>query len=233
MVARGDLGIELPIEQIAFWQKQIIKKCRIAARPVITATEMLQSMIENSRPTRAEVSDVANAVFDGTDAVMLSGESASGKHPVKSVQMLVKIAEYNEGKNFVPKLEVSDVVNQSRAITHAVMDIIDQHKDFDLDVGVIFTETGRTARDLARFRPNIPIVAITEEPDTFLQLTMVYGVVPHLMDLPRGQILEIDSVISLLKKERILDSGKRVIFVHGDHWKIPGLTNTITIKEIA
>ena len=232
MVARGDLGVEIPIEQITYWQKKIINKCRTAAKPVITATEMLQSMIEHSRPTRAEVSDVANAVFDGTDAVMLSGESASGKHPVKAVSMMDRICEFNEDKSFVPTLPEEKVANQTKVVTRAVMDIVSMGKDFKIDVAVVFTETGRTARDLARFRPHIPVYAVTEKPHTFSQLTLVYGVRPHLMKLPEGEILEIDSVIDLLKKDEIIEEGNRVVFVHGDHWKIPGLTNTITIKEI-
>jgi len=232
MVARGDLGIELPLEQITYWQKLIIKRCRLASKPVITATEMLQSMVENPRPTRAEVSDVSNAVFDGTDATMLSGETATGMYPLKTVQMMETIATFNEGKNFVPSVKFSETANQTRAITHAVMDIVDQSKDFDIDAVVVFTETGRTARDLSRFRPHVPIYAITEDEKTRNQLNLSYGVIPYLVSLPDGVVLEIDKVIAVLKERGIVLSGRRVIFVHGDHWKIPGLTNTITIKEI-
>lgn len=232
MVARGDLGIELPIEEITYWQKLIIRKCRHAAKPVITATEMLQSMIENPRPTRAEVSDVANAVYDGTDAIMLSGETAVGKHPVKAVAMMDRISRFNEEKNFVPKLDAKKIETQTRVIAHAVIDILQQNKDFNLDAAIVFTESGRTARIISRFRPLLPIIAITENTQVRNQLALSYGVDAYRMDLPEGEILEIDSVIELLKSEGIARSGTRIIFVHGDRWKIPGLTNTITIKEI-
>lgn len=232
MVARGDLGVELPIEQITYWQKLIIKRCRLASKPVITATEMLQSMVQNPRPTRAEVSDVSNAVFDGTDATMLSGESATGLYPVQTVRVMEKIASFNEEKSFVSSAELSETADQTRVITHAVIDIIEHMKSFKIDAVVVFTETGRTARDLSRFRPQLPIYAITEKLETQNLLTLSYGVIPFLVTLPEGVVLEIDSVVHMLQEKGILEKGKRVIFVHGDHWKIPGLTNTITIKEV-
>jgi len=153
-------------------------------------------------------------------------------YPLKTVQMMETIATFNEGKNFVPSVKFSETANQTRAITHAVMDIVDQSKDFDIDAVVVFTETGRTARDLSRFRPHVPIYAITEDEKTRNQLNLSYGVIPYLVSLPDGVVLEIDKVIAVLKERGIVSSGRRVIFVHGDHWKIPGLTNTITIKEI-
>ncbi|MCA9392415.1 pyruvate kinase [candidate division WWE3 bacterium] len=232
MVARGDLGIELPIEEVVYWQKEIIKKCRIHAKPVITATEMLESMVNNPKPTRAEVSDVANAIYDGTDAIMLSAESATGKYPVKAIQMMERISRFNEEKNELPILEKEEVASQSKAVTHAVMDLVSLNKDFAVDTAVVFTETGTTARDLARFRPKINVIAVTESELTRNQLCMSYGVDPHKMLLPDGVILEIDSVVKLLMDEKILHTGSKVVLVHGDHWKIPGLTNTITIKEI-
>ncbi|PIZ46837.1 pyruvate kinase [candidate division WWE3 bacterium CG_4_10_14_0_2_um_filter_41_14] len=232
MVARGDLGIELPFEQITYWQKLIIKRCRLASKPVITATEMLQSMVENPRPTRAEVSDVSNAVFDGTDATMLSAESATGTYPVQAVRVMEKIASFNEGKSFVPSATSAESSDQTRVMTHAVVDILEHLKNFTIDAVVVFTETGRTVRDLSRFRSHIPIYAITENEQIQNQLTLSYGVIPFLVSLPVGVVLEIDSVVTMLKEKKILSEGKRVIFVHGDHWKIPGLTNTITIKEV-
>jgi pyruvate kinase len=210
----------------------IINKCRLAAKPVITATEMLQSMMENIRPTRAEVSDVANAVFDGTDAIMLSGETAQGKYPVKVVKMMEKIAIYNEDRLPMSRLDIDTFVSQSKLITHAVVDMIRQQKEFNLDVIVIFTETGRTARDIARFHSTLPVVAITESEFVRNTLTLAYGVTTYRMNLPDGEILEINNVIEKLKGNKILQNKQRVIFVHGDKWKVPGLTNTIQVKEI-
>ena len=141
MVARGDLGIEVPIEELAYWQKTIINKARIATKPVITATQMLQSMIDNPLPTRAEAVDVANAVFDGTDAIMLSGESASGKYPVKAVQQMAKIALFTE-----PKVEVIRIdhtpQNQTELLVHGVMAMLDSSQHPGIDKIVVFTESG-------------------------------------------------------------------------------------------
>ena len=232
MVARGDLGVELPIEQLTYLQKMIIRKCRLAAKPVITATEMLESMHDHPRPTRAEVSDVANAVYDGTDAVMLSGETANGQFPVQAVAMMARIANYNEEKNGILHLELDLGLDQSKAITHAVMDLVRLHKDFEIDAVVVFTQTGRTARELARFHPHTPVIAISEDIQVCNQLALVYGVQAFRFDFPVGEIIEIESVAKLLCAEAVISPGQRVVFVHGNRWRVPGLTNTISIKEI-
>lgn len=232
MVARGDLGVEMPIEQVTYLQKMIIRKCRLAAKPVITATEMLESMHDRSRPTRAEVSDVANAVFDGTDAVMLSGETANGQFPVQAVAMMARIAKFNEEKNGIPQLDLDLNLDQSKAITHAVMDLVRLHKDFDIDAVVVFTQTGRTVRELARFHPHTPVIAISEDVRVCNQLALVYGVTAFRMNLPEGEIVETESVARLLSREGVISPGQRVVFVHGNRWRVPGLTNTISIREI-
>lgn len=232
MIARGDLGIEVPFEEISYWQKTMIHKCRMAGKPVITATQMLQSMIEAPRPTRAEVSDVANAIFDGTDAIMLSGESAQGKYPVLSVSTMRRIAEFNEEKVVLPKLPADGIFDQTETITHAAMSIVEEEKSFDIAAIVVFTETGTTARKLSRFRPQIPIIALTEDAKVRDYLTLSYGVVPMLMDFPEGDIVSVEPIIEHLKSMKVVEKGQRLLFIHGHRWREPGLTNTLSVKEV-
>lgn len=232
MVARGDLGIEIPFEEISYWQKSMIQKCRQAGIPVITATQMLQSMIEAPRPTRAEVSDVANAIFDGTDAIMLSGESAQGKYPILSVATMTRIANFNEEKVELPHLFVDGELDQTETITHAAMEIVDEVKTFDVAAIVVFTETGTTARKLSRFRPEVPIIAITENGKVRDQLCLSYGVTPLVMDFPEGDIVSVEPIIEKLKSMNMVSAGQRLLFIHGNRWREPGLTNTLSVKEV-
>lgn len=232
MVARGDLGIEVPFEEISYWQKTMIHKCRLAGKPVITATQMLQSMIEAPRPTRAEVSDVANAIFDGTDAIMLSGESAQGKYPALSVATMRRIAEFNEAKVELPALPTVGEFDQTETITHAAMSIVTEQKSFDIAAIVVFTETGTTARKLSRFRPSVPIIALTEDRKVRDILTLSYGVTPLLMEFPEGDIVSVEPIIEHLKEMKVVEKGQRLLFIHGHRWREPGLTNTLTVKEV-
>lgn len=234
MIARGDLGIENPIEEIAYWQKTIITKCRELAKPVITATQMLESMTNNPLPTRAEATDVANAVFDATDAVMLSGETAMGTYPVETVQTMVRIIEFTESKDLVPEVEITREQSQTGVITHAAFDILHGPKDFTIDAMVIFTETGRTANNLARYRPRTPIAAVTSTELVCEQLTLTYGIEPltKQAEHPEEEISTLDPALEELKSRGILKPGHRVMFTHGNVWSVPGLTNTIVIKEI-
>ncbi len=232
MIARGDLGIEVPFEELTYWQKTMIHKCRQAGKPVITATQMLQSMIDSPRPTRAEVSDVANAVFDGTDAIMLSGETAQGKYPDLAVQAMHRIAEFNEAKVTLPPLEETHVLSQTEAVTRAVSDILGQKRDFSLSAIVVFTETGETARKLARFRPEIPLIALTEDTKTRDELCLSYGIFPLVAQFPEGDIVSVDPIIEQLKALQVVKTGDRLLFVHGRRWKEPGLTNTLSLREV-
>lgn len=232
MIARGDLGIEIPFEELTYWQKTMIHKCRQAGKAVITATQMLQSMVESPRPTRAEVSDVANAVFDGSDAIMLSGETAQGKYPTLAVQAMHRIAEFNESKVNLPPLEETHVLSQTEAITRSVHDLLEQKRDFNLSAIVIFTETGETARKLARFRPDVPLIALTEDPKTRDELCLSYGVYPLVAKFPEGDIVSVDPIITQLKELQVVKPGDRLLFVHGRRWKEPGLTNTISLREV-
>lgn len=230
MVARGDLAVEVPFEQLAFWQKLIIAKCRLAAKPVITATQMLKSMTDNPRPTRAEVSDVANAVYDSTSAVMLSEETAMGKYPVKAVETQAKIVAFNE-----PYVEsyLEDWLdeNSPSGITHAAMYLI-QHRSQPIDSVVCLTETGATAGLLSRFRPKVPIHALTSNEQTARKLALQFGVIPHVIDFPPGGVQEPNVIAKQLAAIKIVESGKNVLIIYGSVWKTPGLTNSLSLIQI-
>ncbi|NMC35772.1 pyruvate kinase [Candidatus Beckwithbacteria bacterium] len=232
MVARGDLGIEIPIKELAFWQKEIIRKCRIANKPVITATQMLQSMVDSPRPTRAEATDVANAIFDGTDAVMLSGESASGKYPVKAVDYMSRIAAFTESKtNLIMKCDVPH--DTAQLIVHAAMAMIDSVEHPKIDAIIAFTETGYSAKILSSFRPNLPIIAVSRNQTTVEQLTLSFGVSPVKVDFPKGDILHVEPILEQLKAMRIVEKGQIIISIHGSKWQIPGLTNSVSIIRVS
>jgi len=227
MIARGDLGVEVEYQQLVYWQKEIISKCRKAARPVITATHMLKSMVDHPRPTRAEVSDVANAVYDGTDAVMLSEETTIGNYPVKAVETQAEIALYNEEKTS-HEIEWPENSDSSLNITSNAANLL-FHSDQQIDKIICLTETGRTARLISRFRPVQPIYTVTHLPKTYYQLSLTYGVKPYLIDFPDGKIEVSDKLIEKFEKEGITQKGETVLFIHGTVWKKPGLTNTLAL----
>lgn len=231
MIARGDLGVEVPFEQLAYWQRTIIDKCRIAHKPVITATQMLESMIYNPRPTRAEVTDVAHAIFDGTDAIMLSGESAGGKYPVRAVETMSKIAKWNEGKGSVHKITFEEV-DPTSTIASAVVAITTSKMHPKIDSILVFTETGFTARCIAKHRLAIPVIAATENKHTAEALTLSFGVQPILVDLPTGAFSSASDIISNLMKIDLLHQGQTIVVVHGHSWKKPGNTNSLSILTL-
>jgi pyruvate kinase len=175
MVARGDLGVEVPLEEVPLVQKQAIQMCREAAKPVIVATQMLESMMQNSRPTRAETSDVANAILDGADAVMLSGETSVGKHPRLAVQTMARIVEFTEdnGLERLPKLPKKPNPATSAAVTKAAVDVA---KTLGIPWLTAFTETGRTARIMTSTRPRPRMMVFTPDPAVQHQLAVVWGV---------------------------------------------------------
>jgi pyruvate kinase len=232
MVARGDLGVEVPFEELSYWQKMIITKCRNAAKPVITATQMLKSMVENPRPTRAEVSDVANAIFDGSDAVMLSDETTIGDFPVKCVATQALISSFNEQHAYKEERATSTLGETSAesAITHAAQGVL-EHANYDIDKIVCLTETGQTARLLARFRDLTPIAAITSNNETKRKLALVFGVDAYAVKMDK-KIENADEIIEKCLEEGIVSKGQTVMFVYGIDWKQPGLTNTISINTI-
>lgn len=231
MVARGDLGTETPMEQLAYWQKTIITLCRQYRKSVITATQMLDSMQRNPKPTRAESTDVANAVFDGTDAVMLSGETAGGKYPLKAVETMAAIVKYNE-KKATPIL----VNPHTRTITESVVDagvkILDEQLPPKIDAVVVFTETGSTARAISAHRTNIPIIAVSDRMETCNRLTMAYGITPFFTKFPAGAFVKAEQVLKQLLKEKMLFKGEIVLVTHGTHWRKEGLTNGLFIASL-
>lgn len=231
MVARGDLGVETPIEQLAYWQKKMISLCRTHHRPVIVATQMLESMTTNPRPTRAEATDVANAILDGTDAIMLSGETAGGKFPVKAVEAMGKIAKYNEQFSR-PEAVSNHASGSADLIVDAVSSMFTSGKKIDIDLIVIFTETGHTARMVASRHLPVPVMAVTDNERTMSSLTLSYGVMPIFEDFPSGVFHSSEEVIAKLEEEEILKKGQKILVIHGKHWKTPGLTNSMSIIEV-
>jgi pyruvate kinase len=231
MVARGDLAVEVPFEQLSYWQKMIIAKCRYLGKPVITATQMLKSMVENPRPTRAEVSDVANSVYDSTSAVMLSEETTIGSYPVKTVETQAKIVAFNEQHT---ESYIEDWVEKSNSacITHAAIYLL-QHRQRDFDSIVCVTETGDTAKLLARFRPNVFIKAITNNLDTYHKLSLVYGVKPYLVDWTGSKIDNQQELVSLIRQNKIAVKDEQILLVYGAG-KIfkPGFTNSISLVAV-
>ncbi|MEE1280394.1 MAG: pyruvate kinase [Oscillospiraceae bacterium] len=178
MVARGDLGVEIPFEELPAIQKQLIRECRLLGKRVITATEMLESMINNARPTRAEISDVANAVFDGTSAVMLSGETAAGKYPVLTVKTMAKIVEHAESTiSYDKRLKKSEfkIKNMVDAISHSTCSMA---IDIDAKVIAVCSLSGATARMVSRFRPTADILGLTTDEKTWRKLSLSWGVTP-------------------------------------------------------
>jgi pyruvate kinase len=233
MVARGDLGVEMPLETVPVAQKRIIQAARCAAKPVITATQMLRSMVDNPRPTRAEASDVANAVVDGTDAVMLSEESAVGRYPTQAVRMLDRIARATE-ENQDGYHHLGDAIGE-RLPTVAVS-IARSASMLAADVGataiVATTKSGSTARMLSRFRPCVPVVGLTTEPEVRRQLALSWGVIP-------GQARAFDSTDDLFDLSRdwclrhgLARAGDRIVVTAGLPIDVTGTTNLVHVVEI-
>ena len=235
MVARGDLGIEIASEKVPMVQKKIIDRSRQAGKPVITATQMLDSMIENPRPTRAESSDVANAVLDGTDAVMLSGETAVGDYPVESLQTMDKICRSVEGS--APHIYNSlsyrkPEWKEKQVIESLAYSCVALAENVEAKVISTITHSGSTARRIAKFRPQVPIVAYTESDEVRRQLGMVWGVRPIKID----EIFDTDKSVKLmeehLKEHGLVNVGDRAIIATGMPIAKRGRTNMIKVSTI-
>ncbi|MFJ3230376.1 pyruvate kinase [Streptomyces sp. NPDC086787] len=233
MVARGDLGVEMPLEQVPIVQKRAIKLARRNAKPVIVATQMLDSMIVNSRPTRAEASDVANAVIDGTDAVMLSGETSVGNHPVETVRTMARILAAAEedilAKGLPPLTEQNKPRTQGGAVARAAAEM----GDF-LSAGflVAFTESGDTARRLSRYRSPIPLLAFTPEPATRSQLCLTWGVETFLGPQVGSTDAMVDQVDELLLKYGRCRKGDIVVITAGSPPGVSGSTNLVRVHHV-
>ena len=232
MVARGDLGVEIPYVEVPSVQKQLINKCRLLGKRVITATEMLESMIHNPRPTRAEISDVANAVYDGSSAIMLSGETAAGKYPVEAVKNMSEIAKYTEEhidyKRWFATTEYR-IKNNLDAISHATCAMA-------IDVGakciVVNSMTGKTARMVSRFRSPADILGTTTNERAWRQLNLSWGVTPVLSEEYNSQEVMFYQALKQAKRVFSLKSGDNVVLTGGMINGVSGNTNTIKVEVI-
>ena len=230
MVARGDLGVELPFEQVPLVQKRLIREASHHGKPVITATQMLESMVHAPRPTRAEASDVANAILDGTDAVMLSAETAVGEYPVEAVRAMDRIIREMERhpiprdeRRFGGGVSVEDAIAWG---TNAVARML------KTPLIVTLTKGGFTSRKVAALRPPVPILAVTTEMATYRQLALVWGVLPVLVDRVPSYDAMLAVVRDLLLKREYAKPGDKIVMTAGVPWEVSGSTNLIKVEEV-
>lgn len=232
MIARGDLGVEIPFVEVPSIQKKLIKRCRLLGRRVITATEMLESMISNPRPTRAEISDVANAVYDGSSAIMLSGESAAGKYPVESVQAMANVAEYTEKSiNYGSRFQKQEfeIRNTIDAVSHATCAMA---MDVNAKCIVVHSRSGITARMVSRFRCPIDIIGMTTNEKSWRKLNLSWGVVPILNEEFTSTDVMFYHGLQVAKDIMELKEGDRVVMTGGLINGKGGNTNTIKVETI-
>ncbi len=232
MVARGDLGVEIPFVELPAIQKRLINKCRLLGKRVITATEMLESMIQNPRPTRAEISDVANAVYDGTSAIMLSGESAAGKYPVEAVATMAQIAEFTEQHtSYKERFYKNDfrISNNLDAISHATCAMA---IDVNAKAIVVCSVSGKTARMVSRFRCPTDIVGMTVDEKAWRKLNLSWGVTPVLASEFSSMDVMFYYGLENAKKHLNLHSGDCVVLTGGPINGKTGNTNTIKVETV-
>jgi pyruvate kinase len=254
MVARGDLGVEIPIWQVTNAQKLMIRECNIAGKPVITATQMLESMTVNPRPTRAEVTDVANAVFDGTDCVMLSGETAAGKYPVETVEMMRKICReteqnipyrklflslrelVHENKNWMTSPDLSDQNVVKQMMTDSIASsAVKTAWDLSAGVMVALSSSGNAARAMSKYRPHVPIICITNNPATARKVLISRNIIPYLFEEDWGSTDMnelIDRVLRWTVEVKICKPGEIAIATFGASVGVPGSTNQMQCLRI-
>jgi pyruvate kinase len=232
MVARGDMGVEMGAEAVPPVQKRLIEMANAARKPVITATQMLESMVVNPRPTRAEASDVANAIYDGTSAVMLSAETASGKNPLRSVKFMEKIVRSAEREVYARIGERRRRSGQVSTVTLATVRAAG-YAAYEVDARLIavYTETGTTARVLAGERPPTHIVAMTPSSRTLQKLALVWGIIPRLIPAGRTSADLIESGDRLMRKEGLIKAGDRIVQIAGTV-RQTGLTNSMSVREM-
>ncbi|EOS56309.1 MULTISPECIES: pyruvate kinase [Paenibacillus] len=233
MVARGDLGVEIPAEDVPLVQKRMIEKCNRVGKPVITATQMLDSMQRNPRPTRAEASDVANAIFDGTDAIMLSGETAAGKYPVESVLTMSRIAEKAESALEYREIFVKQSNAQQTTVTEAISQAV-ANSALELNAKAIITstETGYTARMVSKYRPKAPIIAVTTEDQTLRRLALNWGVTPVKGDIASTTDEMFDKAMKGGLDSGLVKEGDLVVITAGVPLGRSGSTNLVKIGQI-
>jgi pyruvate kinase len=230
MVARGDLGVEIPYVELPDAQKHIISECRIHGKRVITATEMLESMIHNPRPTRAEISDVANAVYDGTSAVMLSGETAAGQFPVQSVDAMAKILQRAENHiEYIQYIQDFKIESTAEALSHSAATLAN---DLNAKAIVVCTRTGATARKVSRFRPHLSIIGMTTDIHAYRKLALSWGVLPALAE----EVNSVDILFYFAKQTAIrsglVAKGDTIVITGGTPNGKSGNSNLINVETI-
>lgn len=232
MVARGDLGVEMPTEEVPIVQKRIIELCRIQGKPVIVATQMLDSMIRNPRPTRAEASDVANAVLDGTDAVMLSGETASGKYPLEAVKMMDRIVVRTERELFEHFKTIRKrfaAANVADSVSHAAMQVAEELK---ASAVISLTRSGSTASMVSKCRPEATIVAATPLRSTWRLLVLMWGVQPILLDEYADTESAVDAAVAAVMRHNYVSEGDTVVITTGFPVFVSGTTNMLLVQTV-
>ena len=232
MVARGDLGVEVDMEEVPVLQKQFIRKCMAAAKPVITATQMLDSMIRNPRPTRAEASDVANAIIDGTDAIMLSGETAAGKYPVEAVRTMDAIAlrtEANIDRAKPLKVSGKERLSITAAMAHAACTTA---VDIGADAILTVSQRGVTAQMVSRFRPQTTVVALLLDEQVRRQMSLYWGVEAVMMPYASNSDELVDFAVEAAEKAGVVKNGDLVVVTAGVPVGVAGTTNMIRVKQV-
>ena len=230
MVARGDLGIEVPLKELAIWQKRMIDLCRQHNKPVIVATQMLMSMVDRGRPTRAEATDVANAVFDGTDVLMLSDETAVGVNPVRVVKTMAEIASYAENLGELRHVNMI-MSNLSDVLIDSVAKIISTSQNWPISAAIVFTKSGHSAKVLSTYRLSVPVIAVSDVPETLALLSLSYGVIPYLSKLTTGTFKLDGNVFEKLVDGKFIEPGSQAVIIHGTNWLTSGSTRSISIKQ--
>ncbi len=232
MVARGDLGVEIPIEEVPFWQKKIILECRREATPVIVATQMLESMIRSPIPTRAEITDVAGAIYDGTDAVMLSGETAVGEYPVDSVRTASRVAAFTEQNTAFAsdkRILFDENVQTSCAVSLGAIEVA---RRIQAAVIVTFTYSGSTAQRVSSFRPHQNILALSPQTRTVEKTILCYGVLPRLVSSFDNQDRLIEEAYRIVREMKLAAPGDRIVITGGVPLNLPGFTNFLQVETL-
>ncbi len=234
MVARGDLGVEMDVAQVPIIQKNLIRRCQTAGKPVIVATQMLQSMIEQASPTRAEVSDVANAILDGTDAVMLSGETSVGKFPIGAVLIMSHVAKTTEQYiDTLPDAPETTMKLKTMALSVAVAKGVRQMaSELKAKLIVIWSQTGATARIFSKSRFNVPIVALSSDHRALRRMALHYGVIPQELPAPENVARLVDEADTLVRLQKFAEPGDRIVIVAGSSMGTPGLLNGVLIHTV-
>ena len=241
MVARGDLGVELPLEQVPYLTRKIIRSSIEHGKPVITATQMLQSMIEHPYPTRAEISDIATAIYSYTDAIMLSGETAVGKYPDKAVAIMRRTADFNEVQ------DISDIRIKFKLTIHSQTQMLAaaaynlylnlKSQQQPISAFVVFTRSGRTAKILSSFKPKVPIIAVCPEREIAESLSLYFAIHPFVQaeGEPNQAVRreDIQATVKKLVQANLLPAGQHVIALYGDYWSVKGGTSTIKLLATA